>query len=120
MPLFGELLDGWLGPVLTVIGGTVTAAFTFLTLRERLRYDAEKVKLRLDVESLQRDRDSSRVREEECAKQLNEIRTDYAPLRDKVVRFEAWAERDEREKKELLAEVAELHEKLDAKPRRKP
>lgn len=73
MPLFAEVseMEKWIGPVLASAASLAATIMAYLTSRDKLRFDSERVKMQSDIAYLT---DQHKVCHEESLSQASEIR----------------------------------------------
>lgn len=95
-----------IGMVIASVGAAITSITGYLSNRDKLKYDAERVKLFQDVASLKR-------REEVCQRDIAQLQEDRENFRGQVAKLQTQMERDTHETQELRRELRELRDVKD-------
>ena len=89
------------GMVLASLGAAVTAVMSYLTNRDKLAYDADRIRLEKDVTML-------KAQDERCRQDIAQLRQDRDGFREEVERLQTQREGDARETRQLREELDEL------------
>lgn len=80
MMLFAESsLDAWIGPILTSVAGLAATIIAWLTARDKMRFDAERVKMLADIQYLQQEN-------LDCHDNHRSLQAEFSELRSEVAR----------------------------------
>lgn len=104
----GELATVWLA-VVAAIGAFGTALLTYLSSRDRLRYDTEMAVMKKTMLSCETEREEARRELADHRERADESELRLAAMEGKLFSFE-------REAKEMHAEISELRDRLYGRP----
>lgn len=74
----------WLGPIVTTCGAAVAALFAYLTTRDKLRFDAEKVEMKANLAYLNREVESCHHERDDLAAWNGRQQTEINELRARL------------------------------------
>lgn len=121
--LFAESsqMEVWIGPVLTSVAGLAATIITWLTARDKMRFDAERVKMLADIIHLKADNQHCHENHKALTAVYKSLHEEFNQLRDDVARRGFKSDPPERIKEAVMAaraeaKRAEAEAKKDAAP----